>query len=662
MIKRRALAPLAASLLAWPALARAQGAAAAPLAASLFFQNPQFSSARLSPDGTRVAFLVAAPGGNLRLGVLDLQTMMFNLAVGIKDADVATFDWVNDQRLVFSQGTGRWGNNLFAVNHDGSGYTVLQLPSVDDAGPNGERGLLPFDTRLIHINGRRKSDHVYVVTPRQNNKERGVTLFELRRVNTVTRFAEVLDSPQHAHKWFMDSDDVLRAVVSERDGQGSFDVRQPDGSFKPLYTFNARDPVRSEPRPVAWAPDGSVYAVAPALADKAGIYTYDVNEAQLAVQPLLASKDFDLWPTLLANDERVLGLRYTVDAEVTLWLDPQLLAHQATIDALLPATTNRVSVAQRPTQPVLLVQSYSDTQPELSFIFNTQTRKLTRLGAQRPGVDADKMALLDPVRIKARDGLEIPAWLTLPRGTEKLNKKNLPLVVLVHGGPWGLRQAWQWMADAQFLASRGYAVIQPESRGVTGYGSKHFKAGWKQWGLSMQADLADAARWAVNQGIADPRRIAIMGDGRGGYGGYAAMMGLAADPSLYRCAINYMGVADLGMLFSVDWDSVTDEGKRTYAHQVGDPVADAAQFKATSPLQHAARITQPVLLAYRGWDPYVPLVHGEKLRDALKPHNANVEWVVYEDEFGPGWGGLEARLDFWGRVERFLAKNLAVTP
>lgn len=657
MIQRRTLGPLAAGLLAWPTLGRAQAPAAAPIAASVFFQNSQFGSAQLSPDGARLAFLISSPGGRLRLGVLDLQTMKSNVAIAFEKADVRDIQWISDKRLIFSQDSEDLDSGLFAVNHDGSAFRALVDTSWHVlAAPNNERGLLPADTWLVHINGRRQGDHIYVVTPQQNNRKRGVGLFTLRKVNTLTSFAEVMDAPKHADDWFMDQDDVLRAVTTSQGERGSFDVRQPDGSWKSIYTFNARDALRTEPTPVYWAPDGTLYALAPVQGDKAGLYTYDVQKAKLSEQPLLASKDFDLVPSFVVSGDRVVGLRYTVDAEVTHWLDPQLKAHQATIDELLPATANRVSVALRPTTPYLLVKAYADTQPELTYLFNTQTRKLLRVGSARPDVKPGQMALMDLVRVKARDGLVIPTWVTLPRGAEKLEKKNLPLVVVVHGGPWARGHAWGWERDAQFLASRGYAVIQPEFRGSTGYGAKHFKAGWNQWGLAMQADVADVTRWAIAQGIADPGRIAIMGSS---YGGYAAMMGLVTDPDLYRCAINYVGVTDIELMFSVDWSDVSDVSKRYgYGTMIGDPAAYAAQFKATSPLHQAARITQPVLMAYGEWDRRVPLVHGEKMRDALKPHNPHVEWVVYEKE-GHGWHKVETRLDFWSRVEKFLAKNLA---
>lgn len=256
------------------------------------------------------------------------------------------------------------------------------------------------------------------------------------------------------------------------------------------------------------------------------------------------------------------------------------------------------------------------------------------------------------MRYKARDGLEIPAYLTLPKG---LPKKNLPMVVLVHGGPYLRGGFWQWSAASEFLASRGYAVLEPEFRGSTGFGSKHFKAGWKQWGLAMQNDIADGAKWAITEGIVDPKRICIAG---ASYGGYATLMGLINDPDLFRCGIDWVGVTDIDLLYSVTWSDSSEQSRR-YGMPVliGDREKDAAQLKATSPLQNAARITQPLLLAYGGSDYRVPIVHGTKFRDAVKKTNKNVEWVEYPEE-GHGWGLVKNRVDFWTRVEKFLDRNI----
>jgi dipeptidyl aminopeptidase/acylaminoacyl peptidase len=229
---------------------------------------------------------------------------------------------------------------------------------------------------------------------------------------------------------------------------------------------------------------------------------------------------------------------------------------------------------------------------------------------------------------------------------------------MVHGGPYVRGASWGWSPVSQFLASRGYAVLEPEFRGSQGFGSQHERAGYKQWGLAMQNDIADGARWAIDKGIVDPKRICIAG---GSYGGYATLMGLVNDPDLYKCGINIVGVTDIGLLFDNGWSLSDDVSRDTKEHsmpeKIGDPVKDAAQFKATSPIQQAARITQPLILAYGGVDRRVPINHGTAFRNAVMRTNKNVEWIEYPEE-GHGWSLEKNRLDFWGRVETFLDKHI----
>ncbi len=234
-------------------------------------------------------------------------------------------------------------------------------------------------------------------------------------------------------------------------------------------------------------------------------------------------------------------------------------------------------------------------------------------------------------------------------------------MVLVHGGPYVRGASWGWRAPAQFLASRGYAVLEPEFRGSTGFGSKHFQAGWKQWGLKMQDDLADGARWAAAQGIADPKRVCI---GGGSYGGYAALMGMVNDAAVYQCAFESYGVSDIKLLYTGDWSFKSDltDDWRDYGMPVliGDLEKDAAQLSATSPLVQAARITKPLLLAYGSADRRVPLYHGKKFYDAVKQTNKDVEWIVYEDE-GHGFVLPKNRVDYWARVEKLLNRTIGKT-
>jgi dipeptidyl aminopeptidase/acylaminoacyl peptidase len=291
--------------------------------------------------------------------------------------------------------------------------------------------------------------------------------------------------------------------------------------------------------------------------------------------------------------------------------------------------------------------------PRLFFLYDVRAGKLVTLGNSRPDIDARKSADMEPVHYAARDGLDIPAWLSVPRGAER---RNLPLVVLVHGGPHVRGRVWGWDPEVQFLASRGYAVLEPEFRGSTGYGQALFKAGWKQWGLAMQDDVADGVKWAIAQGLVDPKRVCIAG---ASYGGYAVLMGLIRDPDLYRCGVDWVGVTDLDLLFTSRWSDADAVWKKYgMTKLIGDPVADAARFKATSPSDNASRIHAPVLLAYGEKDVRVPLEHGERLRDALmKQPGAKVEWVVYKDE-GHGWRYVENNLDFWNRVATFLDANI----
>jgi dipeptidyl aminopeptidase/acylaminoacyl peptidase len=227
---------------------------------------------------------------------------------------------------------------------------------------------------------------------------------------------------------------------------------------------------------------------------------------------------------------------------------------------------------------------------------------------------------------------------------------------MVHGGPWVRGGSWRWDAWAQFLASRGYVVIEPEFRGSTGYGEDHFRAGFKQWGQAMQDDVTDSLRWAQQQGLASDKACIVGAS----YGGYGTLMGLAKDPDLYRCGVAWIAVADLELLVQGSWwvpDDSSLARKLTLPEMVGDAKADAAMLAANSPVRLAARIKAPVLLAYGEADARVPLTHGKRMRDALTAAGNPPAWISYPEE-GHGFAKPENRLDFARRVDAFLAKHL----
>lgn len=632
-------------------------------AAQTFFQNPAFGDARLSPSGRHVAMTVSAPGARTRLIVLEAEQLTARVVASLTDADVAAFDWINDERLVFNvrdyqagQGETYAGPGLFAVSREGGELRTLVERSPRQGVVNLSRSQpahlsgLRADTFLFAMTRMRNSDDVFVVQPRFDLGN-DLEALSLLRLDTRTGRSTAFMRPGNTLDWLLDSSDTPRVTVA-RDGDRFtvFYLDPASGAWRTLkeFTEHGDDGIW----PVAIEADGTLYVRSRNGRDTESLYRFDLQTNALDPQPIVSLPGYDLDGPVLLSRGKVVGLRYQTDAPGTAWFNGESRQIQQKVDALLPATINRITGAARPETSQVLVHAFSDIDPGRYLLFNTATGKLTELGQKMPGIEPARMSPKEMVRYPARDGLPIPAYLTLPKAGPK---KNLPLVVLVHGGPWVRGDSWAWNAQVQFLASRGFAVLQPEFRGSTGFGYKHFQAGWKQWGLAMQDDVADGARWAIAQGLADPSRVCIAG---ASYGGYATLMGLINDSDLYRCGISWAGVTDIDLMYSITWSDFSDIHKRyTMPVLVGDRERDAEQFKRTSPLAQAARIKQPLLMAYGGADRRVPIAHGTRLRNAVEKDNRQVEWVEYTEE-GHGWALLKNRVDFWGRVENFLERNI----
>ncbi len=635
----------------------AGSAAALPVAA--FFGKPLLGAARLSPNGTKVAMTVtAAEGGRSRLAVLDLGTMKSQAIAAITDSDIEDFWWVNDDWLVFDTSTELvgyrrldFGPGLYRVDSEGRGLRELVFTTgmtADDA----DRGPLHWSHSVKPLPSLPAGDDILLVRPEEISAER-VGHFALRWLNVRNRGVREVEAPPHAVAWAFDPLGRLRAVVTSQGLSGAFHWRTPDGLWQVLRRFGTFEGD-------GWIPlfvdiDERVYVLA-GHQGRSALFTLDPVAGKLSERPLAAHPQFDLKPSFVVRAGRVAGLRYTIDAEITQWLDPQWEKLQQAVDRALPEAVNRLSLPADGDSPWVLIENHSDRQPYRAFVLNRSTNRLTRLGDSRPAIDARRMGQTDLHWLQARDGRPLPAWLTLPASGPG---ENLPMVVWVHGGPWVRGMDWRWHAEVQFLASRGYAVLQPEFRGSTGYGFDHFRAGWKQWGQAMQTDLADAARWAIAKKIADPKRIALLG---ASYGGYATLMGLAQEPELYRAGVAWVAVSDLELMYDLRWSDSTAEWKRFgLPRLMGERLADAAMLRANSPRRLADKIRSPLLLAHGAWDARVPLDHGEAMRDALRGHLRELEWHVYENE-GHGWRRPENALDFWQRVERFLARYLAPHP
>jgi dipeptidyl aminopeptidase/acylaminoacyl peptidase len=626
-----------------------------------FFGNPEFSGALLSPSGKFLAVRVGARGQRERLAVVDLSNMQIRVVGSFSDADIGEFTWVNDQRLSFSTtdrqsglGDMRYAPGLYAVNRDGELFRQLVNRSNTVVSNHTAREILPWNTYLLGQANGQDSDSVYVTHPKITGPGQ-IEYVDLQLLNTLNGHTKYVERPGDSVRWLLDNKGEPRVTVTRDKGVSTVHYRDPaTQQWRKLVAFDTYTGSKGSFSPLAFGPDGTFYVVNQSGQDKTSVHTFDFATNTVTAKALIELQGYDFRGRLIMDQHKLLGVRYVTDGEDTMWFDPTMKAMQEKVNALLPSTVNLLTLPSKPESPWVLVNAYSDRVPRTTLVYNSATEAIVPVGASHPNIKAADMGQQSLIRYKARDGLEIPALLTLPNGQDK----HLPLVVLVHGGPYVRGASWGWNADAQFLASRGYAVLQPEFRGSTGFGARHFRAGWKQWGLKMQDDIADGAKWAAAQGIADAKRICIAG---ANYGGYAALMGLVNDPDVYQCGIDWAGMTDINLMYDGHWTFTSDlpEGWKQYGmpQLVGDQVKDADQLKATSPLEQAARIKQPLLLAYGGADRHVPLYHGTKFYNAVKTGNAQVEWVEYPEE-GHGWALPKNRIDFWHRVERFLDKHI----
>ena len=298
-----------------------------------------------------------------------------------------------------------------------------------------------------------------------------------------------------------------------------------------------------------------------------------------------------------------------------------------------------------------LVQTYSDRNPGDFYVFDTVAKKADHVISRRAWFDPEKMAEMRPIALAARDGLPLKGYLTVPHGS---SGKNLPLVVLPHGGPFGVSDEWGFDSDNQMLASAGYAVLQLNFRGSGKHGRAFEEAGRRQWGGTMQDDLTDATHWAIKQGIADPNRICIYG---ASYGGYASLMGVAKEPNLYKCAVGYIGVYDLPMMHSRG----DIQERRSGENFVRDWIGEKDKIASTSPNRIAGQIKVPVFLAAGGEDERAPIEHSKLMERALIGAGVPVETLYYDTE-GHGFYTDEHRREYYSRLLDFLARHIGGTP
>lgn len=611
------------------------------------FKNPRFGSAVLSPNGKHLA-TTANISGRLQLAVVDLETGVARNVAGYETLDVFGIRWINDERIAFSI-VDRDGeqtssaSGLFAINRDASEPAILmQSPEhirgrMDPATWASE----PRGMQMVGVSASNSND-ILALGYYANGD---VVPYRVDSLTGKRREVD-FDLKGLARGFGFDSKDQLRVVVTANANRSELVVwyrEQNASSWRNLSEHTALNPRFTV---LGFdADDTTMIVSAPTGEGRLGIYKFDF--ANNKPGELLASDksvDVDGGLVFAPDSKKLLGVRMPTEPPRTVWFERAMVSLQAGIDKAYPGMVNVIH--PRNALAPMLIHSYSSTHPGQYTLYYPDKKKLQNLFALRPWIDPKTMAVQLVYDYVARDGLPIVSYLTLPIGREA---KALPLVVNVHGGPW-VRDHWGFNPEVQFLAGLGYAVLQPQYRGSTGFGGAHFKKSFGQWGLAMQDDITDGVNSLVKQGVVDAKRICIMG---ASYGGYASMMGLVKDPDLYRCGVNLMGLTNLFYYLS-DW-SKYKVYEYSLKEALGDVDALRDQFVATSPSKQADRIKAPVFMAYGEKDRRVPLVHGEEMRDALKKLNKTYQYMELEKE-EHGFAKEETRYRVYGAIEAFLKK------
>ncbi len=613
------------------------------LPVATFFKKPNIAQLTFSPDGKRIACLVPYER-RMNLAVIDLEKKTKNLLTTFKDNDVGSLLWANDERVIFTKTSdGQPGATVYAINRDGK-EGVLLVGGAAEAGTerqtNSEfRGLLarlPSDPK-----------HFLVLGSLSGAQGPDVCLMNLKTGKLTLEVA----NPGWVRRWILDRNRVVRAAVAVQGETTTVLLRDPaKGTFTAVHSHQQDAP--------GWLPlsydgdDRTLFVASNMGRDTTAVYRFDTETRTLGA---LVSGDpiYDVESVVWDEaKKKIVAIPINAERPRYHWLDAESEALQQRIDQSLRDTSNRLLHAS-PDGSRRLISATSDRDPGVYYLFDSATKKIEEVAVLKPGIDPDLMAPMQPVAIKARDGLMLHSYLTLPVGREP---KKLPLVLHPHGGPYGIRDSWGFNPEVQFYANRGFAVLQVNFRGSGGYGDKFERAGWKKWGLEMQDDLTDAVKWAIAEGIADPTRVVIAG---ASYGGYATMAGLVFTPELYCAGINYLGRVNIGDKIS---DQETKASRHWFLTRLGDldNAADRKRLHDTSPVFFADRINAPVLMAYGKNDTQVRIDQGYGMETALKKAGKTFEMIVEEKE-GHGFRKEELSIAFYTRVDVFL-KKYVTTP
>ena len=623
-----------------------------------FFGLPAVRSPRLSPDGKKIAFLFPNEG-RMALGIFDRTTKEARMILKGTDESLFSFFWKGNDRIIFS--ADYQGNESFFIGStDLTGKKVVRI--LETQGENllggsfgGVVDELKNDPDRIVVAGILRSTAV-----RPGEAEIGdmpmsidytVARMNIRNRGTLTTY--IYHEEDRTRSVHVDNTGVVR--VRSRIEKGHMLVWEHRVADDKPWRVMARHPLHGyaevwEPQFFA-ADNVTLYLLSYEENDRGALYAYNTHTMERG-PALFVPPEGEISGVIASVDRKHLrGVAYVGDRTHYHWFDEARGALQAKLENTFAGSSVTIT-SSSDDENVKLIFVAHDREPGVYFVYDEKAGSLVTFKRVRD-LDPAQLSPRRPITYTARDGLEIHGYLTIPKGMEG---KRVPLIIHPHGGPFGIRDDWGYDAECQFLASRGYAVLQPNYRGSGGYGRAFLDKGRQQWGRAMQDDLTDAVKWAIDQGIADPTRVAIYG---ASYGGYAALAGVELTPDLYCCAVNYVGAADL---------EITYKNRGDDAYMTGDDfsyqkewVGPTAEYRAaTSPVNLVDRIRVPTLHAYGKKDPRVKIDHWQRLEPLLKKYGKPYE-SVEQSKQGHGFRDEKASIDFYQHMDEFFARYLAPT-
>lgn len=596
----------------------------------VLFGNPERASPRISPDGSMLAYL-APDDGVLNVWVGRAAGGEYHPITRDRDRGIRVYFWGHDGRhLLYLQDLG--------------GDENWRLHAVDVRSEN-VRALTPFENVQVQIVDHNKHfpNEALIGMNREDPRYHDVYHLDL----TSGSLALVAKNPGDVVGWVTDSELAVRGAMAARP-DGGFDLRvreTPSAEWRTLVSWNAEDSLNSGP--VDFTRDGkALYLEDSREANSARLIKLEIATGKN--QLIAADADYDVGSVMIQPDTKQVQMVAFVRARREWSVLDETIAPE--VEAIRTLHPGDFAIYDRThADDAWLVGFDVDTGPAAYYAFDRRTRAGTFLFHNRPDLARYTLAPMEPIACTARDGLALHGYVTFPPGVER---RQLPLVLNVHGGPWH-RDLWGYDPEAQWLANRGYACLQVNFRGSTGYGKRFLNAGDREWGGKMHDDLVDVIRWAIAQGFADPARVAIYG---GSYGGYAALVGAAFTPDLFRCAVDIVGPSNLITFINTIppyWSAYLAMMHR----RVGNPETDTEFLRSRSPLFAADRIRIPLLIAQGANDPRVKRSESEQIVAALTAKGIDHEYLLFPDE-GHGFAKPENRLKFYRAAERFLSRHL----